>query len=173
MLGELSGTLRLVWAQGLNTFPPRFQHFARLPRVFRSFGHRKYTRWLICKFCCDQCGQLFWESCLVWPSMVSSGMGQQRKCPPVSWVQDLSLLGSKDPPAAPVWYSGQGQLKNMGSPGLFPAWGRGNQSEAAGSALLSLTGVPGSGQPVTVASSPKAEIIALHDSLHPQLSSLP
>lgn len=61
--------------------------------------------------------------------------------------------------AAPAWHSGQGQLKNMGSSGLFPEWGEGSQSEAAGSAFLSLTGVPGSGQPVTVASSPKAEII--------------
>jgi hypothetical protein len=100
--------------------------------------------------------------------MMFSGMEQQRKCPPISWVQDISPA-FKDLPAAPAWHSGQGQLKDMGSPGLFP----GSQSEAAGSAFLSLTGVPGSGQPVTVASSPKAEIIALHDSLHPQLSSLP
>lgn len=84
-----------------------------------------------------------------------------------------SPLSSKDLPAAPVWHSGHVQLKNMGRPGPFPAWGWGSQSEAAGSALLSLTGVPGSGQPVTLANSPKAEIIALHDSLHPRLSSLP
>lgn len=104
--------------------------------------------------------------------MVSSGMEQQRKCPPASGVQDLSP-GFQGPASAPARCSGEGQLRNMESPGLFPEWRWGSQSQAAGSALLSLTGVPGSGQPVTLASSPKAEIIALHDSLHPQLSSLP